>query len=87
MMKHARFQKMLLNLIRPTENSACKIYDPLLIKLLTRLRLGFSQLSEHKFRHDFADSLNPLCFCSLETEYTLHFFYAAKIILRYGEPV
>ena len=44
------------------------------IKLLTRLRLGFSHLSEHIFRHNFADSLNPLFSCSLETESTLHFF-------------
>ena len=43
-------------------------------KLLTRLRLGFSHLSEHIFRHNFADSLNPLFSCSLETESTLHFF-------------
>ena len=33
-----------------------------------------SHLSEHKFRHNFADSLNPLCSCSLETESTLHYF-------------
>ena len=65
---------MLLNFIRPTGNSTYKIYDPLGIKLLTRLRLGFSHLSEHKFRHNFADSLNPLCSCSWETESTLHFF-------------
>ena len=65
---------MLPNFIRPTGNSAYKIYDPLGIKLLTRLRLGFSYLSEHKVRHNFADSLNPLCSCSLEKESTLHFF-------------
>ena len=71
---YASFRKMLLNFIRPIGNSTYKIYDPLGIKLLTRLRLGFSHLSEHKFRHNFADSLNPLCSCSLETESTLHFF-------------
>ena len=65
---------MLLNSIRPTGNSTYKIYDPLGIKRLTGLRLGFSHLSEHKFRHNFADSLNLLCSCSLETESTLHFF-------------
>ena len=70
----ASFRKMLLNFIRPIGNSTHKIYDPLGIKLLTRLRLGFSHLSKHKFRHNFADSLNPLCSCSLETESTLHFF-------------
>ena len=38
------------------------------------MQLGFSHLSQHKFRHNFTDSLNPLCSCSLETESTLHFF-------------
>ena len=74
MLKHASFRKMLLKFIRPIENSTYKIYDPLGIKLLTRLRLGFSHLSEHKFRHNFADSLNPLCYFSLQTESALHFF-------------
>ena len=71
---YAFFRKMLLNFITPTGNSTYKIYDSLGIKLLTRLRFGFSHLSEHKFRHNFTDSLNPLCSCSLETESTLHFF-------------
>ena len=44
---------------------------PLQIFLLTRLRFQPS-LSEHKFRRNFADSLNPLCSCSLETESTLY---------------
>ena len=64
---------MLLNFIRPIGNSTENIYNPLGIKLLTRLRLGFSHLSEHEFRHNFGDSLDPLCSCSLETESTLHF--------------
>ena len=71
---YAFFQKMLLNFIRLIGNSTYKIYYLLGIKLLTRLRFGFSHLSEHSFRHNFADSLNPLCSCSLETESTLHFF-------------
>ena len=57
-----------------THNSTYKIYEPLGIKRVTRLRLGFSHLFEHKYRHNFADSLNPLRACSLETESTLHFF-------------
>ena len=69
---YASFRKIRLNFIRTTGNSTYKIYDPLGIKLLTRLRLGFSHLSEHKFRHNFTDSLNPLYSCSLES--TLHFF-------------
>ena len=70
---YASFRKMLLNFIRPIGNSTYKIYDPLGIKLLTRLRRGFSHLFEHRFRHAFADSLNPLCSCSLEIEFTLDF--------------
>ena len=73
---YASFRNMLLNFIRPTGNSTYKIYDPLGIKLLTRLRLSFSYLSEHKFRHNFADTLSPLCSCSLKTEPALHFFSA-----------
>ena len=68
------FRKMLQNFLRPTGKATYKIYDPLGIKLLTRSLLGFSYLSEHKFRQNFADSLNPLCSCVLETESKPHFF-------------
>ena len=68
------FRKMLLNFKASIGNSANKSYDPLGIILLIGLRFGFSHLSEQKFRHNFADSLNPLYSCSLETESTFHFF-------------
>ena len=60
--------------MRPLENDTYGIYDPLGIRLPNRLRLGFSHLSEHKFRHNFTDTLNPLCSCSLEMEDTDHHF-------------
>ena len=50
------------------------MYDPLGIKLLNRLRVDFSHLNQHKFRYNFAETLYPLCSCSLETEITAHFF-------------
>ena len=43
------------------------------IKLLTRLQLGLSHLSEHKFKHGLQDTLNPLCSCGKEVETTFHF--------------
>ena len=49
------------------------INDPLGLKLLTRLRVNFSHLREHKFRHNFRDTLNPLCSCDLEIESTNHY--------------
>ena len=60
------------------ENKTFSIYDPLGIKLLNRLRVDFSPLNEHKFRHKFADTLNPLCSRSLETESTVHFFLRCR---------
>ena len=42
------------------------------------MRVDFSHLNEHKFRHNFADTLNPLCSCSLETETTAHFFLRCR---------
>ena len=75
---YTSFRKMLLNFIRPIGNCTYKIYDLLGIKLLTRLRLGFSHLYEHEFRHNFADSLIPLCSCSLKIDWTLYFFLCCQ---------
>ena len=72
------FRKKLPSFIKPTENKTFSIYDLLEIKLLNRLRVDFSHLIEHKFRHNFADTLNLLCSCSLETENTGHFFLRCR---------
>ena len=50
------------------------IYDPFGVRLINRLCLGFSHLRKHKFRHNFTDTVNPLCSHILETENTEHFF-------------
>ena len=68
------FKNSLLKFIRPSPNSLFNVSDSLGIKLLTRLRLGLSHLREHKFSHNFQDTINPLCLCSLESESTTHFF-------------
>ena len=49
-------------------------FVPLGDRLLSRLHLGFSHSREHKFRHNFADTVNPLFSCSLETEDTEQYF-------------
>ena len=56
------------------ENSLFSVYDLYGIKLLTRLRLPFSHLKEHKFRHGFGDTVSPMCGCNAEIEDTEHFF-------------
>ena len=40
---------------------------------MTRLRIGFGHLKEHKFKHSFQDSVNPLCGCGSDIESTVHF--------------
>ena len=48
--------------------------DPEGLKLLTRLRVQLSHLREHKYRHNFVDTLNPICNCGLlEVESTPHY--------------
>ena len=72
---------MFLNSIRPPSKpgkSTYIIHDPVGIKLLTRLQVRFSHLSEQKFRHNFADLLSPLKSCSSETESTLHSFLSRQ---------
>ena len=49
------------------------IYDPLVVTLLTRLRVQFIHLNEHKFRHGFGNTINAMCACGSEVETTEHF--------------
>ena len=58
----------LLKFIGPSGNSVFKCHNPRGVKLLTRLRLGVSHLREHKFKHGFQDSLNPICSCGNDIE-------------------
>ena len=60
--------------MRPTPNSVYGACDPQGVILLTRLRVGLSHLREHKFKHSFNDTINPLCPCNMEIESTSHFF-------------
>ena len=69
----AIFKSRLLSFIRPIQSNVYNIFDPIALKLLTRLSLGCRYLNEHKFRRNFQDCLNPLFFCSLEIEDTVHY--------------
>ena len=70
---YQQFRKSFLSFIEPTCSSLFSIHHPVGVKLLVRLRLGFSHLREHKFRHNLHDTLNPLCHCSLEPETISHY--------------
>ena len=68
------FKEKMLNFIRPSPNSFFDCHNPKGIKLITRLRLGLSHLREHKFKHSFQDTINPLCNCGQDIESATHFF-------------
>ena len=60
------FKNTILKSLKPSLNSVIKCHNPQGIKFLTRFKLGLSHRHEHKFKHDFQDSLNPLCKCSFD---------------------
>ena len=69
----AAFKNLLNAKKKKKENPIFSIYDPLGVKLLTRLKLQFSHLNEHKFRHGFGETINAMCACGSEVETTEHF--------------
>ena len=67
------FKKKLLSKIRPPAKSVFGIYDPMGLSLLTQLRVGLSKLNFHKFKHNFRDTINPMCPTNDGVEDTEHF--------------
>ena len=47
------------------------------IKLITRLHGGLSHLHEHKIKHSFHKTLNPICSCGFDVESTSHYSRSA----------
>ena len=67
-------KKSLLKFIRPSESSVFNCPNLRGVKLLTRLRLRLGLLREHKFKHGFQDTLNPICSCDNDIETSAHIF-------------
>ena len=68
------FKKEILKLIRPSSNYFYNCHNPIGIKYITRIRLGLSHLREHKFKHSFQDSINPICNCGNDVKSAMQFF-------------
>ena len=68
------FKGKLLQFVRPLKSILFTCHNPIGIKYLTRLRLGFSHLRYHKFKHSFLDAVDPLCSCNTAFENTVHYF-------------
>ena len=67
------FKAKLNKIIRPTPKQVFGIHDPKGLATLTQLRVGLSALNFHKFRHNFNDTLNPMCPINDGVEDTEHF--------------
>ena len=59
----------LIKTIRPIAISIFVIFNPLELKLITRLWVGLSHLNKHRF-----NCIDPLCTCSLDVKSAVHFF-------------
>ena len=67
------FKKHLNDFILPPGHSLYGVRDKYGIKLLTKIRVTFSDLRDHRFNHNFSCE-NPLCSCGMEDESSEHFF-------------
>ena len=67
------FKKYLNNFIRPLGHPLFGISDKIGIKLLTKIRVSFSDLRDHRFDHNF-NCISPICSCGLDDETSVHFF-------------
>ena len=67
------FKKHLNDFIRPTGHSLFGIRDKFGIKLLTKIRVSFSDLRDHRFNHNF-NCESPICSCGIEDETSVHSF-------------
>jgi hypothetical protein len=69
----AVFKTKLLSIIRPPAKSVFGIHDPIGLSYLSQIRVGLSKLNIHKFKHNFRDTVNPMCPTNDGIEDTEHF--------------
>ena len=66
-----KFKENINTLIRPQESFCCN-KNKYGMKLLTQLRVDFSDLRDHRFNHNF-NCRSPICSCGIEDETSTHF--------------
>ena len=66
------FKSRLLFFDRPVQTNIYNIFNPKSLTFRTHLRLGFSHLNQHKFRHNFHNWI-PYGSCSWEVEDTSYY--------------
>ena len=69
----AVFKTKLLSIIRPPAKPVFGIHDPTGLSYLSQIRVGLSRLNFHKFKHNFRDTVRPMCPTNDGIEDTEHF--------------
>ena len=69
----AVFKTKLLSIIRPPAKPVLGIHDPRGLSYLSQIRVGLSRLNFHKFKHNFRDTIDPMCPTNDGIEDTEHF--------------
>ena len=73
----AVFNKALLDKVRLKPNSCFQIRDRQGVSIITKLRVNFSDLREHRLRHNF-NCFSADCVCGADVESTTHFLLHCK---------
>ena len=79
------FKSNILKLMQPSSNSLFYCHNLIRIKYITRIRLELSHL--HKFKHNFQDTLNPICDCGNDVESAIHFFLHCPLYNKERHPL
>ena len=67
------FKKYILKIYRPEKKQIFNIHDPHGIKWIFQLRVGLSSLKSHKKSHNFQDTPDDTCCCTLSAETSHHY--------------
>ena len=68
------FRNHILKILQAVSNLVYNIQNFISLKLQTRLRLGLSHYSGHRFNLNFQNCMNPLYTFNLDVESTVQFF-------------
>ena len=67
------FKRVILKFIRLEPNQVFNVESSEGLKFVTRIKLGLSHLTDHKFKHNFQDCVNFICSCGQEIEISTKF--------------
>ena len=76
------FKSKYIKLIRPSPNGIFNIRDCKGLSFLTRMRVTFSDLRDHRFNHNFFCQ-SPTCKCNRENETNEHFLLRCSLYTPY----